>query len=140
MKKNQKAGCAFLGGGCLVIFCIGGGILLVLAIGISNMESPQNANPQPATAEKSDYTWKEDHSIPGIKRSLVVFLDGKVSEERLREIALELKSKETRSYERTFIVYLLPGMKENEGAWATTHFDPDLKIDILDFMAPPDQN
>ena len=44
---------------------------------------------------------------------------------------VELKNADRKDYERTFIAYYLPGMKVDAGAWATTHFNPDLKIFIL---------
>ena len=67
------------------------------------------------------------------KRMVDVKLNMKVPPAVLREIALEVKSKESRQYERTFIfVYLpdkVPGV-ENE-PWATTHFNPTLEVKIL---------
>ncbi len=67
----------------------------------------------------------------GIKRMLTVRLSKKVSESTLRAIALELKARDSRDYKRTFIAYYLPGMTVGAGAWATTHFDPDLNVRIL---------
>ena len=77
------------------------------------------------------YTIIDSHTVRGIKRSLDVRLNKKVSESVLRAIALKLKSQDSRTYERTFIGYLLPGMKVNAGAWATTHFNPSLEVEIL---------
>lgn len=77
------------------------------------------------------YTIIDSHTVRGIKRSLDVRLNKKVSEPVLRAIALKLKSQDSRTYERTFIGYLLPGMKVNAGAWATTHFNPSLEVEIL---------
>jgi hypothetical protein len=69
--------------------------------------------------------------IPGIKRGLDVRLNKKISEADLRSIALKIKSLDSRSYERTLIGYYLPEMEIGKGAWATTHFNPDLEIKIL---------
>ncbi len=69
--------------------------------------------------------------LPGIKRSLDVRLSRKVSETALRGIALKLKAQDPRRYEHTFICYYLPGMAVGTGAWATTHFDPNLEVRIL---------
>lgn len=77
--------------------------------------------------------------IPGIKRSLDVRLSKKVSEEELRAIAVELKSNDSQQYERTFIVYYLPGMTVNAGGWATTHFNPTLDVLILGLTAQEEQ-
>jgi hypothetical protein len=76
------------------------------------------------------YSIIDSEVIPGIKRSLTVRLNRKVSEKTLRGIALELKSRDTRDYDRTFIACLLPGMVVGSGAWATTHFNPDLEVRI----------
>ncbi|MFH1374955.1 MAG: hypothetical protein ABII79_14320 [bacterium] len=70
-----------------------------------------------------------------MKRSLEVQLNKKVSEETFRAIALELKSRDSQDYDRTFITYYLPGMRVGTGAWATTHFDPDLEVRILGLTA-----
>lgn len=141
MKKNQKAGCAFFAGGCLMMCFIGVVGIVFIAIGASNVKLDSNTtSPRPAGQASppvaTDYTFEKDHSIPGIKRSLVVHLKHKVSEDRLREIAYELKSQEDRPHDRTFIVYYLPGMDTDDVCWATTHFDPDLKIGINSFMEP----
>lgn len=72
---------------------------------------------------------------PGIKRSLEVRLNKKVSEQTLRTLALKLKSQDSRTYARTFIGYYLPGMEAGAGAWATTHFDPTLDVKILGLTA-----
>lgn len=79
-----------------------------------------------------DYSILESHTIPGIKRSLDVRLNERVSELTLQRIALELKARDPRNYERTFICYYLPGMKVGSGAWAITHFNPNLEVEILE--------
>lgn len=73
----------------------------------------------------------DSNTVPGIKRSLSVRLNKKISEESLRAIALELRAQDPQAYNRTFIAYYLPGMEVGAGAWATTHFDPDLTVQIL---------
>src|ERR1039457_4223586 len=77
------------------------------------------------------YTIIKADLMPGIKRDLDIRLNRKVSEEVLRAIATELKNYDQHTYERTFIGYYLPGMDVGSGAWATSHFDPDLEICIL---------
>jgi len=65
------------------------------------------------------------------KRSLDVRLDSPTTKAELRSIANELRGADPRNYDRTFICYYLPAMEVQAGAWATTHFNPDLKICIL---------
>jgi hypothetical protein len=77
------------------------------------------------------YRIMDEQTIPGIKRSLDIQLDKRVSVEVLRALATRLKQSDPKRYERTFISYYLPGMKVGSGAWATSHFDPDLQVRIL---------
>ena len=77
----------------------------------------------------------DSNTIPGIKRSLDIRLNKKVSESVLRAVALKLKAQDSQTYDRTFIVYYLPEMAVGAGAWATTHFNPDLKVRILGLTA-----
>ena len=69
--------------------------------------------------------------VPGLKCSLDVRLSRKVGEKVLRSIALKLREEESEEYERMFIVYYLAGMTPGAGGWATSHFNPDLKVEIL---------
>jgi hypothetical protein len=87
-----------------------------------------NGNPIPKDVT---YTIIDENIVPGIKRSLDIRLNKKVSEEVLRSIALNLRNADSNSYERTFVGYYLPGMEANAGYWATTHFNPELEVRIL---------
>ena len=66
------------------------------------------------------------------RRGVDIALNQKVTPEVLREIALEVKSRETRQYVRTFITYYLPKFDEAlpNDTWATTHFNPTLDVQI----------
>lgn len=57
------------------------------------------------------------------KGMIDIKLEHKISEEQLESIALQLKQKIFRKAERVFMSYLLPDMKNGNGAWATTHFE-----------------
>ena len=46
----------------------------------------------------------------------------------IEKLARKLKTDLKADYDRIFISYYLPGMKVGSGAWATSHFDPDLEI------------
>jgi len=85
------------------------------------------------------YSIIDSSVLPGIKRSLDVRLNKKVSERTLRAIALKLKSQDSRDYDRTFMTYYLPGMAVDAGAYATTHFDPDLEARILGLTAEEEE-
>ena len=76
------------------------------------------------------YTIVSSAVTPGFKRTLDIRLNRKVPEEVLRTIATQLKNSDEHTYERTFIMYYLPGMEVGSLAWATSHFDPDLQVCI----------
>ena len=86
---------------------------------------------EPTIPDDMSYSIIDSTAIAGIKRSLDVRLNKRVTEDTLRAIALKLKSQDSRDYDRTFITYYLPGMTVGAGAWATTHFTPDLEVKIL---------
>lgn len=55
-------------------------------------------------------------------------VDGKFpTEKQLADISTYLRSME-KPHNRTFVCFYLPEMEVDEGAWATAHFNPDLKV------------
>lgn len=99
------------------------------------------ARPDDETGTRADasYSVLDESTVADSKRSLDVRLEQKVSEATLREIALELKGSASRHYDKTFIAYYLPNMTVGAGAWATTHFTPDLEVRILGLTAEEEQ-
>ena len=87
--------------------------------------------PRVDSPNEVEATIVSEDTLHNIKRSLDIRLNRAVSEETLRQLALELKAQGGKSYTRTFIAYYLPGMLIDQGAWATTHFDPSLEVKIL---------
>lgn len=85
------------------------------------------------------YSVTSDDNYRDEKRSVNVRLDKKVSVEELRNIALTIKGMEKNDYERTFITYYLPDMEIGSGAWATSHFNPELKVNILGLSASEEE-
>ena len=77
------------------------------------------------------YTIIEKSSMGSIKLSIDIRLEQKVSNDFLQKLALKLWKEEPIKYDRMFISYLLPGMSPGSGAWATSHFNPNLKVEIL---------
>ncbi len=77
------------------------------------------------------YIVMEKSNLGNIKGSIDIRLGEKVTKEFLHKLALELRETESRKYDRLFITYYLPGMTPGSGAWAISHFDPNLKIKIL---------
>lgn len=81
--------------------------------------------------DESIYAIEKRDILEDIKLILDIRLKNKISEEQLRQLALALKGKEHNKYERVFIFWFLPGMEIDAGAWATTHFKPNLEVRIL---------
>lgn len=77
------------------------------------------------------YQIVSDDAVASIKRSVVVLLYGRPSAEELKAIALKIKAKNPKSFDRTFIMYRLKGADTAGAAWATTHFNPGLEVKIL---------
>lgn len=78
-----------------------------------------------------NYTIIEKSRLGSIKYSVDIRLSKKVSENFLQLLALKIRKEEPRKYDRMFITYYLPGMTPGSGAWATSHFNPNLEVKIL---------
>lgn len=64
------------------------------------------------------------------KKTIYIQIPNKLTELQLSEIAAQLRD-ENSFYDRLFIFYLLPDMKIGNGAWATTHYNTDLVVNII---------
>ena len=97
-------------------------------------QAPDQVQPQALPQAKSSISFeiiKASRSGNG-KCGFDIRLSQKIPEDVLRQIALNIREKESDCYGRIFINYYLPGMSpEFSDAWATTHFNPDLKVKIL---------
>lgn len=79
--------------------------------------------PYTILSEKTDIRPKSNSN----KCILLIEIKEKISEEKLKLLAFELRSTR-KSFTKLWIFYYLPGMKIVDGAWATTNFDPELVI------------
>lgn len=102
-------------------------ILVLLCIAAMTLLADQE------TEKDKKWTYKiiSDTHYHHYKRTVEVRLSDRISEAELTAIAKKIKSMDTSIYERTFITYYLPDMKVGHGAWATSHYDPELKVLIL---------
>ena len=98
-----------------------------------------SAQAETETVEEVAYSIISDNDYRDVRRSIDVRLDKKVSAEALGTIARKLKNMEHKRYERTFIVYYLPYMEVGAGAWATSHFKPELEVRILGLTAEEEE-
>ena len=92
--------------------------------------------------EISDINLLNAEELPGKKFSVDVMVRKRMSKSELQSAARALdflisaiqRRHGDRRYPRIFITWYLPGMKIGAGAWATTHFEPKLTVNIMDWM------
>ncbi len=101
--------------------------------------SPSNQSDAQAIPDDVTFTIIDKNVVPGVKRSLDIRLNRKVSEDVLQAIAMKLKNSDPKTYDQTFIGYYLPDMQVNAGSWATTHFNPNLEVRILGLTAEQEE-
>ena len=80
----------------------------------------------------NDVKWKITKEEPNnilSKNNREVHLNKKIDKKVLQEIAMEIREDRTQ-YDRLWIFYYIPNMTEGM-AWATTHFTPNLEINII---------
>lgn len=85
---------------------------------------------------------RKGHTMPGIKNAYDVILDRRITEAEIEDFAHRILRASPLA-ERTFIAYSLRGMELGNGAWATSHFNPDLRVDIMELFTgnnPPDED
>ena len=76
-----------------------------------------------------EYSIIKVDKIPNEKYSIDIRLEKEYKKTELEEFAYYVKNELiTEDYTRVFISYYLPNMKVGQGAWATSHFNPELEI------------
>jgi len=83
------------------------------------------------SSNEIQYTIINEEKYLNIKISLDIRLESEVNKETITKIANELRKDGRRNYQRLFINYYLPGMEVGKGAWALSHFNPNLEVQIL---------
>jgi len=73
---------------------------------------------------------KDDKNERLKKVNIDVRLDKEISKIELKKIGLKIKE-ERPEFDKFWIFYYLPEHKTGNGAWAITHFKPELEIEIL---------
>lgn len=85
--------------------------------------------------EKVAYEVLNAETLANEKMSIDVVVSRPIDEEQLSRVARIIhKALKGISFKRVFMTWYLPGMEIDAGAWATTHFDPRLKITITNWM------
>jgi len=76
-----------------------------------------------------DFSIIKKEEIYSEKLSLDIRLYKEYKKSELRKFAYYIKNDfAKKAYKRIFITYYLPGMKVGNGAWATSHFNPNLEV------------
>ena len=88
---------------------------------------------------QTPYSKNLDETFAPYKRTVEVVLASRVTEEELTLIAKKIFAQSKTKTDRTFIGYRLDG--QTKGAyWATSHYDPKLKVTILGLTLGDFQN
>jgi len=128
------------------LFVIAFGLLTLTSCGDLPKEKtdkqPTATTSQADTTLPSDLTYKivnETINDSISKINLDIELGRKVNEQELTNLAYKLRGTRTK-YDRVWISYTLPKMKVGSGAWATSHFTPNLEIKILGSTVKEESN
>lgn len=70
------------------------------------------------------------------KRTVKVLLDGRITEQQLEKLAYKIQKMNSETFKRTFIMYEVKGV-DMDMAWATTHFNPNLEVKLLEPLITP---
>lgn len=117
----------------LLVLILGLGILgffIYMQKNVSNTVNTHNVTPVIVIPSDIEYHIIKDTSQQGVKRVVQVRLNKRVSENVLKDIALKIKQINAGTYKRTFIGYYLVQHNKDYGYWATTNFDPHLKVKV----------
>ena len=99
-------------------------------INTNNKVSKQKYSKEPLP-EGFSYKILYDESNDALqKNQLTIEISEKISIKQIASLAQDLYSTKTKQ-RRFYMFYLLPNMKKGSGAWAISHFNPDLKIKII---------
>jgi hypothetical protein len=78
-----------------------------------------------------------DRSVnAGQLREVWVRIEKPVPESAVREIAQQVKAADRKRHPKTSVMFLLPAMEVNKGAWARAVFRPKLEVRILGASVP----
>lgn len=106
-------------------------VFLVVAC---SMES-DNASSGEENGASDLYSIVSDETNAPYKRSVEIVLTQRLNESELESIAREVKEMSANKVDRTFIGYRLESQSSDEAYWATTHYNPELKVRVLGSFA-----
>jgi len=101
----------------------------------SSSDLSRNLSSTPEQIEKviiPRYSVIKEEKMPPYKIAYDIRIDQEYSKSELELIRAEILE-DTEDYDRTFILFYLPGMKVDAGAWARGHSE-DGGVEIMDYM------
>ncbi|WP_367110373.1 hypothetical protein [uncultured Psychrobacter sp.] len=107
----------------------------------SNIEQENIAVDENVTqVEAPEYNILEDTAKSNIKRTVEVELPERLDEVELKRLAKHIKGLSNKDVERTFIGYRIAGNDPKQAYWATTHYNPNLEVNIMGESATSYEN
>lgn len=115
------------------------GFLLALSLSACSPEESQGSAtskvaatnaPAASLAAPDIFAVTKDDYMAAMKRTVEVSLSREATEQELSAIAENIFKARSKDTERTFIGYRIDGSAGSY--WATTHYNPDLKVEILE--------
>jgi len=115
-----------------IIFIIMGSFLIgFFSCGTKETQDVISSEKLKIPSNEIQYTIINEEKYLDIKTSIDVRLKSEVDEQTITQIAKELEKERRGKYKRIFINYYLEGMKVGEGAYALSHFNPNLEVQIM---------
>lgn len=107
--------------------------ILICFVDCGTKETQNDAISEKSKTPRAEiqYTIINEEKLESIKTMIDIRLESEVNEDTLIKIANELKRDGRSNFQRIFINYYLPEMEVGKGAWALSHFNPDLEVDII---------
>ena len=118
-------------------------LLTLAACSDSAVEAPDSVASESKVSEASEpnsdiaatnvpsYEILEDEVQGTIKRTVEVELSSRTDEKQLKALAEQIYALKDVDVQRTFIGYRIAGEQKSQAYWATTNYDPDLKVKIM---------
>jgi len=136
-KKNNDKKFDIIIGSVVAVFIIG---MITFVLNRNDSQSDNYSSKTDYDEILNEYSIIKKESIPSIKASIDVRLNREFNKTSIEKLARKLKKDLQEDYDRIFISYYLPGMKVGSGAWATSHFDPDLEVNTAPYYDDTKKN
>ena len=105
-------------------------LMILLGAAVALGVAVTTAAAQGTLPQDLEYEIIKQSSFQSDRRSVDVRLSRAVEAEALEVLAMRIRD-QAPGFDRTFIAYYLPGMEVDGGAWATSHFNPELEVRVL---------